>query len=138
MIKKVLSGVVVGLVIITVTALGATWLYAPKPPIQTDNSTVTYQVIETAPLTAEEKLAAGQRVCAKINKFMKDTGGTIEPPLTVADCLEANRSCVKLWGPHSIWAGAADLDNVPYCDCDVGYKWLYGSTPGTGKCVAQQ
>ncbi|MFA5942586.1 MAG: hypothetical protein WC798_02855 [Candidatus Paceibacterota bacterium] len=105
-----------GLIIIATTAYGASRLYAPKPPIS-------------------EEQSAGQRVCDKINDLMAKTGGTIDPSLTVAVCIEANKDCENRLGPHSIWAGAADVNNVPHCDCDDGYHW---ATDGSGKCVAWQ
>lgn len=120
------------LIIIAATAYGATQLYTPKPPIQqTSNTAITPSI--ASPTLAQSETAVATRVCAKMEKVVAGLGMT--PPLTLADCVEADRACVKLWGPHSVWAGAADENNVPYCDCDNGYNW---ATDGSGKCVVQQ
>ena len=89
-----------------------------------------------APILAQSETAVATRVCAKAEKVVG--GLDMTPPLQLSDCVEADRACVKLWGPHSVWAGAADQNNVPYCGCDDGFTWVYGSTPGTGKCVRSQ
>ena len=110
---------IVGLIIIAATALVAfLWLSAHKPHI-----------------SAAEELATGQRVCKEVNDIMTKTGGTIDPPLTVADCIAANKDCENRWGSNAVWAGASDAIGVPACDCDTGYYW---ATDGSGKCVAQQ
>ena len=118
MIKRhILLLSVVALGIIAAIAYGAySRLYAPKPPI------------------SEEQLA-GQRVCDKINDLMAKTGGTIDPPLTIDVCIAANKDCENRRGPHAVWGGLSDSDNVPICVCDDGYQW---ASDGSGKCVARQ
>lgn len=148
------------LIIIAATALVAGWLVAPKPPISPTSSTsasnneITHQVPSTvSSTTPAEELAAAQRVCASVNKLMADTGGTITPPLTVADCIAANQDCEQRWGAHSVWAGSSDANNLPTCSCDEGYQWLnndgtigtsygpgenYDFISGPGRCIARQ
>lgn len=128
--------IIPGLLIIAATAYGAAQLIAPKPPIQTNTTAVIPKSSIPSPTLSQSEVAVATRVCTKMQKIVAGLGMT--PPLQLSDCIEADRACVKLWGLHSVWAGAADQNNVPYCDCDTGYSWLYGSTPGTGKCVVEQ
>lgn len=133
----------IGLVIIAATALGAkTWLVVPTPPlIQAPTADELYQ----------EEIVVAQRTCDKVNRIIGD--GTVEGLFTAEECIGPNRSCVKRRGPHAVWAGAADSDNVPICSCDEGYIWVNidGTTgisygPGVtldtisapGRCVARQ
>ena len=113
MARKIIIGLIVA-----VMAFIASWLYTPKPP-----------------LSAAEELSAGQRVCKVVNDLVAKNGGSIDPPLTVADCVEANRDCKNRWGSNSVWAGVSDVDNIPVCTCDDGYRW---AADGSGKCVKQQ
>jgi len=134
---------IVGLLIIAATVLVASqWLYTPQPPlIPAPTSAELYQ----------EELAVAQRTCDKVNRMIG--GGSVGGPLTAEECIEPNRSCVKRRGPHAVWAGAADGDNVIICSCADGYEWL--NTDGTkwtsystgvtltvisapGECVARQ
>ena len=106
----------------------------PNPPTPTaGNNEITHQVANTiSSSTPAEELAAGQRVCESVNKLLI---GAIGPPLTVDVCIAANKDCENLWGPHAIWAGRSDSDNVPVCFCDVDYKW---ASDDSGKCIARQ
>ena len=106
----------VGLVIV-VAALGVIAFYTSK----TQTPTAT-------------ELSVAKRVCDSVNKIMENTayeGG----PLVASDCIEPNRSCERRWGPHAVWGGLSDSDNVPICVCDTGYQW---AVDGSGKCVARQ
>ena len=64
----------------------------------------------------DQTVLAGQKVCDEVNIEMVKTGGRIEPPLTLADCIEANKDCERRWGKRYVWAGASDADNVPICE----------------------
>lgn len=83
-----------------------------------------------SPTLSQSETAVATRVCAKMEKIV--AGLDMTPPLTLADCIEADRACVKLYGPHYVWAGAASSDNVPYCECDTGYVL------GSKGCFVQQ
>lgn len=141
-LKRASTWFVIGLAVVTATAYGAPQLFTPKPPISP---------APTADELYQQEFSVAQRTCDKVNRIIGD--GTVEGPFTASECIEPNRSCEKRRGPHSVWAGAADSDNVPICSCDEGYIWVnIDETTGTsygpgltldtinapGRCVARQ
>ena len=141
MTSKTIKRIATGLLIVAATVLGAK-IWFPVP-------TSLISIAPTADEIYQEELAVAQRTCDKVNLIIGD--GTVEGPFTAEECIEPNRSCARRWGPHAVWSGAADGDNVPICGCDEGYIWQNtDGTTGTsygpvtldtisalGKCVAR-
>lgn len=136
---------IIGIVIAATAWAAYSLLHAPTPPITP---------VATA-LTADElyqqELVAAQRTCVKVNKLLGDM--TVEGPFTEEECLSANRSCVRRWGPHAVYDGATDSNNLNICACDANYEWLnidgtigitlrdgsvFNIIDGLGRCVVQQ
>ena len=111
---------IIGSLIIAAVALIATWRMEPPPPIST---------APTADELYRQELVVAQRTCDKVNRII---GETVEGPFTADECIEPNRSCAARRGPHAVWAGAADSDNVPICSCDEGYMWVNNIDGTTG------
>ena len=109
---------IIGIIIAATAWVAYSVLYTPAPPLTT---------ALTADELYQEELAVAQRTCDKVNRMIG--GGSVGGPLTAEECIEPNRSCQRRWGSHSVWAGAADGDNVIICSCADGYEWL--NTDGT-------
>lgn len=86
---------------------------------------------QQTPTTGE--LSVAKKVCDSVNKIMENTSYDGDP-LVVSDCVEPDRTCERMWGPHAVWEGLSDSDNVPICVCDTLYQW---AADGSGKCVRQ-
>ena len=140
----------IGLLIIAATALGATWRVEPTPPIAT---------APTADEQYQQELTEAEaiRTCGVYGKPQNERTSEIDGTVPLDECIQVNRSCQALWGPHAVWAGAArsvfdEAGNeqlIPRCKCDKGYEWLNTdgtiggkSIPfvidGSGKCVVPQ
>lgn len=145
--------VVVGLIIIAATALGAkAWLVVPTPSTSTE--------LTTAELYQEE-VAEAIRTCGVYGKPQEERTTEIDGTVPLEECIQVNRKCRALRGPHAVWNGSArsDFDEagneelIPNCSCDKGYEWLntdgtigitmddgsvWNIIDGPGRCVARQ
>ncbi len=148
--KKSLLLSLVGIAVVTATALGAKfWLAVPTPPTST---------VSTVDDTYRQELEVARRTCEKVEKISEGLAYEGDP-LVATDCIEPNRSCEERLGPHAVWSGTARSifdeagteDLIPNCSCDYGYEYLNGTTgltlddgsvfnitDGPGQCVERQ
>jgi len=125
---------VIILIIIVGVAFGASWFFIPNPAPPTGN-VVSYKSPLTAPIGSQSEAEVARRVCDKVEKIIVGAAN----PLTLDDCIQADRACVKLIGPHAVWAGAASSNDVPYCNCDEGYELSPVSPSNASEvCVIQK
>lgn len=144
---------IVGMFVVAAMAFGAkAWLVVPAPPLTPAPTAdeIIYQ----------EEVAEAIRTCGIYGKRVEDRTTEIDGTVPLEDCIQVNRECQALRGPHAVWNGTArsvfdEAGNeqlIPNCKCDKGYEWLntdgtIGVTSGTmvfnmiggpGRCVVQQ
>ena len=151
--KKSLLLSLVGIAVVTATALGAkTWLAVPEPPTS---------IAPTADEIYQEEVAEAIRTCGVYGKPQEDRISEIDGTIPLEDCIQVNRECRARLGDHAVWSGTArsvfdeegNEELIPNCSCDSGFEYLntdstvgitmddgsvFSIIDGPGRCVARQ